>query len=177
MIPSSWALAERYLFDQLNIAASEFIENFMPIMTGCIMVRVIYICIFLDLMQVHQPAFNFAKMYIVEDEQTKNYDKQLKLIRSPIPSNREPRFVFTTEDWSIHRDILDDYLAPYEDIPDVDFIGGKCAWLNDEIYTNIIKLMNERMTRGDMPLNLNATCLVIQAFLYSGEEKYLHYGY
>ncbi|CAF1238927.1 unnamed protein product [Adineta ricciae] len=119
-----------------------------------------------------QRALNFANMYIGEDDQAQNYDKQLKLIRSPITGSRGPRFVLTTEDWSTHRGILDDYLAPYEDIAGVDFASGKCAWSNDEVYANIIQLMNERMTRGDVPLNLNATGLVTHAFLHSGNGKY-----
>jgi hypothetical protein len=119
-----------------------------------------------------QRARRFAGMYIGEDEEAQNYDKELKLIRSPITGSRGPRFVMTAEDWCTHRGILDDYLAPYEDIPGVDFASGKCAWSNDEIYANIIRLMNERMSRGDVPLNLNATTLVTHAFLYSGEGKY-----
>ena len=119
-----------------------------------------------------QRASRFAGMYTGEDEEAQNYDTELKLIRSPITGSRGPRFTLTAEDWSTHRGILDDYLAPYEDIPDVDFASGKCPWSNDDVYANIIRLMNERMTRGDVPLNLNATGLVTHAFLYSSEEKY-----
>jgi hypothetical protein len=117
-------------------------------------------------------ALRFAGMYMGEDQEAQNYDTELKLIRSPITGSRGPQFVLTAEDWSTHRGILDNYLAPYEDIPEVVFASGKCAWSNDEVYANIIRLMNERMTRGDVPLNLNATGLVTHAFLYSGEEKY-----
>ena len=119
-----------------------------------------------------QRARRFANMYIGEDDEAQNYDQQLKLIRSPITGSRGPRFVMTAEDWCTHRGILDDYLAPFEDIPGVDFASGKCPWSNDEIYGHIIRLMNERMARGDVPLNLNSTTLVTHAFLYSGEEKY-----
>lgn len=119
-----------------------------------------------------QRALRFAGMYIGEDEEAQNYDTKLKLIRSPINGSRGPQFVLTAEDWCTHRGILDNYLAPYEDIPDVDFASGKCAWSNDEVYANVIRLMNERMTRGDVPLNMNSTTLVTHAYLYSGEEKY-----
>ena len=119
-----------------------------------------------------QRALRFAHMYIGEDEEAQNYDSKLKLIRSPITGSRGPRFELTAEDWCTHRGILDNYLAPYEDVPDVDFASGKCAWSNDTIYMNIIRLMNARMTRGDVPLNLNATGLVTHAFLYLGAEKY-----
>ncbi|MCJ8011798.1 hypothetical protein MUG84_08590 [Paenibacillus sp. KQZ6P-2] len=119
-----------------------------------------------------QRAARFAAMYMGEDEEAPNYDQERKLIRSPITGSRGPRFDLTAEDWSTHRGILDDYLAPYEDIPGVDFASGKCAWSNDEVYTNVIAMMNERMTRGDVPLNLNATGLVAHAFLHFAEEKY-----
>lgn len=119
-----------------------------------------------------QRAARFAGMYMGEDEEAANYDAEHKLIRSPITGSRGPQFELTAEDWSTHRGILDDYLAPYEDIPGVDFASGECAWSNDEVYAQIIAMMNERMTRGDVPLNLNATGLVTNAYLHFGEEKY-----
>ena len=78
----------------------------------------------------------------------------------------------TEEDWSTHRGILDDYLAPFEDIPGVDFASRKCPWSDDETYKQIIQRMNERMNRGDVPLNLNATSLLAHAFLHTGEERF-----
>jgi hypothetical protein len=57
----------------------------------------------------------------------------------------------------------------------MDFASGKCAWSNDQVYANIIRLMKERMTHGDVPLNLNRTGLVTHEFLYSGEKKYRSY--
>ncbi|MBW7460155.1 hypothetical protein K0U00_39445, partial [Paenibacillus sepulcri] len=35
----------------------------------------------------------------------------------------------------------------------------------------IIRMMNERMARGDVPLNLNATGMVANAYLYSGQQQ------
>lgn len=119
-----------------------------------------------------QRAVRFAEMYTGEDKEALNYDGENKLIRSPITGSRGPRFELTDEDWSTHRGILDDYLAPYEDIPGVDFASGTCPWSNDKVYRNIIRMMNERMTRGDVPLNLNATGLVANAFLHTEDEKY-----
>lgn len=118
-----------------------------------------------------QRATTFAKMYTGDDPEAPNYDKERKLIRSPLNGSRGPRFVVNEEDWSTHRGILDDYLAPYEDIPGVDFASGKCAWSNDEVYKHLISMMNERMNRGDVPLNLNATGLVTHAFMQNGDEN------
>ena len=86
-----------------------------------------------------QRASGFASMYTGDDPEAPNYDKERKLIRSPLNGSRGPRFEVTEEDWSTHRGILDDYLAPYEDIPGVDFASGKCAWSNDEVYANLIR--------------------------------------
>lgn len=118
-----------------------------------------------------QRASKFAAMYTGDDPEAPNYDKERKLIRSPLTGSRGPRFEVNEEDWSTHRGILDDYLAPYEDIPGVDFVSGKCPWSNDEVYKQLLSMMNQRMNRGDVPLNLNATGLITHAFLHSGEEK------
>ena len=118
-----------------------------------------------------QRAERFAKMYTGEDPEADNYDPEKKLIRSPITGSRGPRFEMTEEDWSTHREVLDDYHAPFEDIPGVDFASGKCPWSDDEVYPRIVRLMNERMAKGDVPLNLNATSLIAHAYMYSGDES------
>ncbi|TLS51288.1 hypothetical protein FE782_16300 [Paenibacillus antri] len=118
-----------------------------------------------------QRAERFARMYTGEDPEAPNYDPERKLIRSPITGSRGPRFEMTEEDWVTHREVLDDYHAPFEDIPGVDFASGKCPWSDDEIYPRIIQAMNERMAKGDVPLNLNATSLIAHACMYSGDES------
>jgi len=118
-----------------------------------------------------QRARRFARMYMGEDPEAPNYDPVNKLIRSPINGSRGPRFTMTEEDWITHRGILDDYLPPFEDLTGVDFAGGKCPWSDDAVYREIIQKMNERMAKGDVPLNLNATSLITHAFMYSGDEK------
>ncbi|HZG58787.1 hypothetical protein [Paenibacillus sp.] len=118
-----------------------------------------------------QRAVRFAKMYTGEDPAAPNYDPERKLIRSPINGSRGPRFEMSAEDWSTHRDVLDDYPAPFEDIPGVDFASGKCPWSDDAVYPHILRIMNERMAKGDVPLNLNATSLVAHAYMYTGDES------
>ncbi|ULL16141.1 hypothetical protein DVH26_17790 [Paenibacillus sp. H1-7] len=132
---------------------------------------------FLGLTDPHLPkqvqrSIRFAGMYTGDDPEALNYDKEKKLIRSPITGSQGPRFTMTEEDWCTHRGVLDDYLAPFEDIPGVDFASGKCRWSDDDVYREVIRLMNERMARGDVPLNLNATSLVAHAYLISGEERF-----
>jgi len=118
-----------------------------------------------------QRARRFSHMYMGKDEEAQNYDPATKLIRSPLTGSRGPRFRVTEEDWFTHRTVLDDYLAPYEDIPGVDFESLKCQWSDPIIYARLIEFMNQRMNRGDVPLNLNATSLITHSYLYSHDEE------
>ena len=121
-----------------------------------------------------QRALNFAAMYIGEDPEAPNWDPEHKIIRSPINGAAGPCFEMQWDDWITHRTNLSPYLAPYEDIPgyesDDPFV--KLNWDDDECYAAILKTMNERMVPGDVPLNLNATSLVTNAYLYTGDDKY-----
>jgi hypothetical protein len=120
-------------------------------------------------------ALKFAAMYMGQDPEAPNYDPALKLIRSPLNGGRGPRLETTAEDWCTHRSVYDTYLAPYEDIPGYPTAKDpmmKLKWTDDEVFGRILKLINERMTCGDVPLNLAATGLITNAFLYTGDEKY-----
>jgi hypothetical protein len=120
-------------------------------------------------------ALRFAAMYTGEDPDAPNWDPALKMLRSPIHGSRGPRFEMSAEDWVTHRPVLADYLSPYEDVPGFDFTGDplkKLNWNDDETFAKILKLMNERMVPGDVPLNLNATSLITNAYMYTGEAKY-----
>jgi len=119
-----------------------------------------------------QRSVKFANLYNGRNPDVNNYDAQSKIIRSPITGSKGPCFEMTEEDWVTHRGVLDDYLAPFEDIPGVDFASGKCRWSDDQIYSEIIKRMNDRTARGDVPLNLNVTGLMTNAYMYTGDEGY-----
>ncbi|CAN2190115.1 hypothetical protein MCEGKSH29_00509 [Candidatus Nanopelagicaceae bacterium] len=116
-----------------------------------------------------QRAARFAGMYIGKDKEAHNYDRAKKAMLSPLTGSRGPRQVVTHEDWETHRTVLDDYLAPYEDIVKTDFSTMRCHWSDPEVYDDLIKKMNERMNRGDVPLNLNSTSLLTHAYMYSGD--------
>lgn len=118
-----------------------------------------------------QRAVRFAGFYTGEDEEARNYDPHLKLIRSPLNGSRGPRWEISREDWSTHRDVLRHFPSPFEDTPGVQ-PGEKAEWNDDTVFTAILAQMNERMARGDVPLNLIATSLVTHAYLYFGAEKY-----
>ncbi|MBI4664475.1 MAG: hypothetical protein HY735_37255 [Verrucomicrobia bacterium] len=116
-----------------------------------------------------QRAKRFAGLYMGEDRDAPNYDSGLKLIRSPITGSRGPRFVNSAEDWVTHREVLADYPLPYDDIPNV---TESKAWIDDAKFPFILQTMNERMMRGDVPLNLTASSMVLHAFMYDGDPKY-----
>ncbi|MBW3625251.1 MAG: hypothetical protein KY468_17785 [Armatimonadetes bacterium] len=115
-------------------------------------------------------ALRFAGLYMDEDPDAPNYDPERRLIRSPITGSKGPRFENTAEDWCTHRAVLDNYPPPFDDLPDVP--GPKCQWTDDRIFGEILARMNERMMRGDIPLNLTATSLMAHAYLTTGEEKH-----
>ncbi|MHB8974554.1 MAG: hypothetical protein ACYC3X_20505 [Pirellulaceae bacterium] len=114
-------------------------------------------------------SLRFAGLYLGEDPAAANYDAEHKLIRSPITGSRGPRFVNTAADWVTHREVLAGYPLPYDDIPGV---TSSDAWIDDARFPRILEAMNQRMMRGDVPLNLTATSLVANAYMYSGEPKY-----
>ena len=118
-----------------------------------------------------QRAKRFSDMYTGLDAEAKNWDSEKKMILSPLTGSRGPRHIVTHEDWQTHRTVLDDYLAPYEDIAKTEFRTMRCHWSDPEVYEDLINKMNQRMNRGDVPLNLNATSLITHAFMYSNESR------
>jgi hypothetical protein len=124
----------------------------------------------LSVLKDRQRAIRFAEMYMGDDPEADNYDKDKRLIRSPITGSRGPRFIQTAEDWSTHREVLELYPPPFEDLDGVP--GPKCQWTNDDIYEQVLQRINSRMSKGDVPLNLTSTSLITNAFLYTGEERY-----
>lgn len=118
-------------------------------------------------------ADRFARMYTGEDPLAPNYDAEKKLIRAPQSGSKGPRLVVTKEDLGTHRGVLDGYLAPFEDMETSPFEGGKrhCNWSDDAVFDEVVRLMNQRTTRGDVPLNMNASGQMTHAFMYSGDES------
>ncbi len=114
-------------------------------------------------------ALRFAGLYLNEDAQADNYDFEHHIIRSPINGSKGPHFKNTMEDWVTHRPILANYPLPYDDIPHVE---SSQAWNDDKKFPYILKMMNKRMMRGDVPLNLTSTSLIANAYMYTNDEKY-----
>jgi len=115
--------------------------------------------------QMRKRALDFAAMYTTGA----NWDPVHKRITSPITGSKGPRFVNTAEDWETHRDVLKDYPLPFNDIPNV---THSKAWVDDKLFPNILDTMNKRMMRADVPLNLAATSLIANAYMYTGDARY-----
>ncbi|MHB1296100.1 MAG: hypothetical protein ACYC4R_14010 [Anaerolineae bacterium] len=115
-------------------------------------------------------TLRFARFYMGEDAEAQNWDPVRRMMRSPITGSRGPRLENAWEDWETHRAVLAEYPAPFEDIPGVE--GPIANWNEDRIYAEILKLLNARMMRCDVPLNLTSTSLITHAYLYTGEERY-----
>ncbi|MCH2210273.1 MAG: hypothetical protein MK110_03155 [Fuerstiella sp.] len=116
-----------------------------------------------------QRSVRFAALYTGENQDAPNFDQEKKLIRSPINGSRGPRFVTTPEDWITHRPGFTPYPLPFPDIPHV---TSSEAWNDDELFPFILNTMNERMMRGDVPLNLTCTSLMLNAYMATSEAKY-----
>jgi hypothetical protein len=115
-------------------------------------------------------ALRFAHMYTGDDPLAPNWDSERRMMRSPITGSKGPRFENSWDDWATHRAVLAAYPAPFEDIPGVD--GSIADWNDDATYTHILRLLNQRQMRGDVPLNLTSTSLVTHAYMLTGDDRY-----
>ena len=117
-----------------------------------------------------QRAEKFASFFDGTDPKALNFDTARIMMRAPLTGSKGPHHVHTAEDWSTHRGVLDRYMPPFEDVPNVPTYAQECPWSDDATYTAILDRINQRMSRGDVPLNLAASSLFTHAFMYRGEE-------
>ncbi|MBN1341989.1 MAG: hypothetical protein JXQ73_04875 [Phycisphaerae bacterium] len=115
-------------------------------------------------------TLRFARMYMGQDPDAPNWDAARRMMRSPITGSKGPRLENSWEDWETHRPILAEYPAPFEDIPGVE--GPIADWNDDKVYAEILRLLNARQMRGDVPLNLTSTSLITHAYAYTGDEAH-----
>ncbi|MEZ5401533.1 MAG: hypothetical protein R2729_17810 [Bryobacteraceae bacterium] len=114
-------------------------------------------------------AMRFARMYTGDDPEAPNYDRERNQMRAVMTGSRGPKMAWTTRDWIPTNANLAYYQLPFDDIPGVDSPVG---WINDRTFAAIVQTMSDRMARGDVPINLTATPLVANAFLYTGDARY-----
>ncbi len=119
-------------------------------------------------------AVRFAAMYTGEDPEAPNYDSDKKIIRASMNGSRGPKMEWTKRDWTPTNANLVYYHLPYDDIPGVE---SSIGWINDhpdnDQFAKIVAAMSERMARGDVPINMTVAPLIANAFLYTGERKYV----
>ena len=111
----------------------------------------------------------FAEMYLGDQNPHSNFDPNQMLMRSPLNGSRGPHYENTAEDWVTHRPILANYPLPFDDIPNV---RSSQDWNDDERFPHILNAINQRMMRGDVPLNLTSTSLMANAFMHTGDARY-----
>ena len=125
-----------------------------------------------NVLKDRQRTKNFAALYTGENPEVDNWDATHKMIKAPINGSGGAHYIHTWEDWGPNRQILEEYLPPFEDLTGQDPYQKRTPWHDDEMYKEILEKINERMGRGDAPLNLTATGLATHAYLYDHDPKY-----
>lgn len=120
---------------------------------------------------VVERAERFAGLYL-GDSETGNYDAERRLVRSPQTGSMGP----DNADFSKY--VTHGYGAdyrwwrhglPWRDVPEFDEPADLHDPVNEELLFDVL---NERCTKGDVPLNLNITSLMTNAYLHTGDDRY-----
>jgi hypothetical protein len=116
-------------------------------------------------------ARQYAGFYLNEDPEAPNYDERLNMMTSPHPGSMGPG----SRNFELHynpryyADWMQWFGLPFTDLPDVSSLEN----LKQEGPARSMgQAMVERMSKGDVTVNLAATSLITHAYLWTGEEKY-----
>ncbi|MCU4742487.1 hypothetical protein [Natronoglomus mannanivorans] len=118
---------------------------------------------------VLERAERFAGLYV--DDETGNYDVEKRLVRGPMSGSMGPDFC----DFSAyeHHPYGADYRWARHGLPWRDLEFEEAADLLDSENENrLFEVLDERCSKGDIPLNLNVTSLVTNAYLHTGDSRY-----
>jgi len=119
---------------------------------------------------VVERAERFAGLYF-GDSDTGNYDAERRLIRGPMNGGAGPEFC----DFSAyeHHPYGADYRWARHGLPwrDLEF-DAAADLLDPENEDRLFEVLNERCAKGDIPLNLNVTSLMTNAYLHTGDDRY-----
>ncbi|WP_439581639.1 hypothetical protein [Dyadobacter bucti] len=110
-----------------------------------------------------QRAKRFAGLYLNEDPDARNFDAKHKIIKSIFTGSKGP---LTTSEATYNVRYGHASLYPKIDILEPEWIE------NPKRKKQIQDLYDQMITRTDVPVNLAATGLMTNAYLYTGEEKY-----
>ena len=119
---------------------------------------------------LRERAARFAGFYLGTDPAAANYDPRQRIIRAPHNGAGGPRWGYfdgePSYDWSAG---MARYGLPYADVPGLTSYDD----LRDpRLARRMGAVMQERMGRGDVAVNLCVTSLVTNAFLLTGEQCY-----
>ena len=117
-------------------------------------------------------AKRFAGFYMNEDPAAPNYDPKLKIIRSPVNGSAGPYLGSAEKASPFHMSAgMAGYGLPIEGVPGVEKISDLEKPGNAQRYGIALQ---ERLYRGgDVAPNIAATSLATNAYLLSGEQKYV----
>lgn len=115
-------------------------------------------------------AHRFAELYL-PDSPAGNYDPATDIIRAPHNGGGGPRYGVSEEWRSYHAGLrsMRPFGLPLRDLP------GITAWDDLADPANAARMgaaMNERIGRGDVAVNLAATSLAVNAWLYGHDDRY-----
>ena len=127
-------------------------------------------------------AMRFADMYIGEDPEAPNYDKSHRIIRSPLTGSRGPLFHVDTEFAKKMLGPTSSYrraeIKPPGPPPTTASLYPTVADLEEDWNrdpkrkTEVSQLFDRMVLNSDIPMNLTATALVTNAYLYTGHDSY-----
>ena len=115
-------------------------------------------------------AERFAGLYL-DDADVNNYDGERRLVRGPMNGSMGPDFCdFSAYD---HHPYGADYRWARHGLPwrDLEF-DGAADLLDPGNEDRLFEVLNERCAKGDIPLNLNITSLMTNAYLHTGDDRY-----
>ena len=113
-------------------------------------------------------AQRFAGLYLNENPDVKNYDPDHKLILNTQTGSNGPLPWTPDKPWE-YVWTMEHYGLPFYDVPGI----ASYADLNaDDNMQKMAAVAHARWGRGDGPINLAVTSLMLNAFLATGEDKY-----
>lgn len=121
--------------------------------------------------KIRERALRFAGLFLNEDPEAINYDPEHRIIPYPHSGSKgatDRNFAAHEQGWH-YAEWMRFYGLHFQDIPEVE----KLSDLKTEAGAIAMgKAIKERMSRGDVPLNLLATSMMTNAYLHTGDPKF-----
>ena len=116
-------------------------------------------------------AQRFAGLYLNENPIVRNYDSDKKLIFSTRTGSNGPLLWTPEQPWE-YVWTIEHYGLPFYDVSGIANYADLNAGNN---MKEMAAVAHARWGRGDGPINLAVTSLMLNAFLATGEDKYRHW--